>query len=193
MRRSWVVSREFRPVYIIAMTANVMVSDRNRCLEAGMNDYVAKPLRAEELFAALARAVGEQAAGELPELAPAQVVEGGRLDLKAALRDIGDIELLSTMVGMLLAEWDEHLARLETAFAARDREGLRMHAHTLKSLLAMFHAEKGRRLAMDLEQAALVQDAVDWARCTQLHVELAGELGQLKPELDRFAATRLIP
>jgi len=193
MRRSWVVSREFRPVYIIAMTANVMASDRNRCLEAGMNDYVAKPLRAEELFAALARAVGEPESGELPEFVPTQSVEGGHLDLKAALRDIGDIELLSTMVGMLLAEWDEHLARVDTALAARSRDGLRMHAHTLKSLLAMFHAEPARRLAMDLEQAALAADAVDWARCMKLHVDLTGELGQLKPELDRFAATRLIP
>jgi len=193
MRRSWVVSREFRPVYIIAMTANVMASDRNRCLEAGMNDYVAKPLRAEELFAALARAVGEPESGELPEFVPTQSGEGGRLDLKAALRDIGDIELLSTMVGMLLAEWGEHLARVDSALAARNREGLRMHAHTLKSLLAMFHAEQARRLAMDLEHAALVADAVDWVRCAQLHVDLTEELGLLKPELDRFATTRLIP
>ena len=51
MRRSWVVPVDVRPVYIIAMTANVMASDRDRCIEAGMNDYVAKPLRPDDLYA----------------------------------------------------------------------------------------------------------------------------------------------
>ncbi len=63
MRRSWVVSHEFRPVYIIAMTANVMASDRERCIEAGMNDYVAKPLRPDDLYAALARVLGNAEGG----------------------------------------------------------------------------------------------------------------------------------
>jgi protein-histidine pros-kinase len=193
MRRSWVVSHEFRPVYIIAMTANVMASDRDRCLEAGMNDYVAKPLRPEQLFAALARAGGESGEVDLPGLDALPPKASVRLDLKAALQDIGDIELFATMVGMLLAEWDDHLDRVQKALVAVDAHQLRMHAHTLKSLLAMFHAEHARRLAMEIENAAMSTGAVDWPGCQRLYGELADEMTQIRPVLKRFVDTRVIP
>jgi len=193
MRRSWVVSRDFRPVHIVAMTANVMASDRNRCIEAGMNDFIAKPLRPEELYAVIARASVDSSSPLLSEELVAQTGGETRLDLKAALRDIGDVDLLSTMVGMLLSEWNEHLGRVSAALAASDAPGLRMHAHTLKSLLAMFHADTARHLAMEIEQLAQSPEAVDWAECQRLQVELVDELAQLKPTLEQFAATRLIP
>jgi len=194
MRRSWVVSLEFKPVYIIAMTANVMASDRERCIEAGMNDYVAKPLRPEELHAALVRARG---VGE-----GRQEVAGGdavlfetltRLDLDAALRDIGEPELLATMAGMLLSEWEAHLGRLRGAIDVTDAHETRMHAHTLKSLLAMFHAEHARRRAMDIEQATLDVERVDWAACRRLYGALVDEMGLIKPAFERYVETRVIP
>ncbi|WP_265948530.1 PAS domain-containing hybrid sensor histidine kinase/response regulator [Dechloromonas sp. A34] len=77
MRRSWVVSSEFRQVYIIAMTANVMASDRERCLEAGMNDYLAKPLRPEQLCAALARSCEASGGGQLLDADLSPLPAGG--------------------------------------------------------------------------------------------------------------------
>ena len=191
MRRSWVVSQDFKPVYIVAMTANVMASDRDRCLEAGMNDYVAKPLRPEALRAALARAAGQEV-DALP-LAAAPIDDAAQLDLKSALRDIGDPELCATMAGMLLAEWDDHVGRVRQALDAAEPQELRMHAHTLKSLLAMFHANRARRRALELESAAQTPGAVDWARCHQLFGALMNELTVIRPRLKDFVETRVIP
>ncbi len=190
MRRSWVVSQDFKPVYIVAMTANVMASDRDRCLEAGMNDYVAKPLRPEALRAALMRAVGKEA--ESLPLVEVPLDDAAQLDLKSALRDIGDPELCATMAGMLLAEWDEHLGRVRQALDAAEPQELRMHAHTLKSLLAMFHANRARRRALELESAALSPSAVDWPRCHQLFGALMNELTAVRPRLQAFVETRVI-
>jgi len=191
MRRSWVVSHEVRPVYIIAMTANVMASDRDRCMEAGMNDYVAKPLRPAELFAALDRCRG--GSGDEPLVfAPLPARAGGPLDLAAALRDIGEPELFATMAGMFLSEWDTHLGRIKTALDGLDAHDLRMHAHTVKSLLAMFHAENARRYAMEIEHAVMAVDSVDWANCKRLHAALIDEMSQIKPVLKRYVETRVI-
>ncbi len=194
MRRSWVVSQEFKPVYIIAMTANVMASDRERCIEAGMNDYVAKPLRPEELHAALVRARGVGEGGQEVAGGDAVLFETlTRLDLDAALRDIGEPELLATMAGMLLSEWEAHLGHLRGAIDVTDAHETRMHAHTLKSLLAMFHAEHARRRAMDIEQATLDVERVDWAACRRLYGALVDEMGLIKPAFERYVETRVIP
>ena len=189
MRRSWVVSEDFRPVYIVAMTANVMASDRERCFQAGMNDYVEKPLRREALNAALARAVGKisEAADHLQREASGSAA---RLDLDAALKDIGDPDLLAHMAGMMLNEWDDHVARVQRAVVAKDAQELRMHAHTLKSLLAMFHAERARRLALEIEQAVQAAGSVRWDDCRLKFTVLLNELGELKPELESFVLSR---
>ncbi len=193
MRRSWVVSHEFRPVYIIAMTANVMASDRERCIEAGMNDYVAKPLRPDDLYAALARVLGNAEGGGADNVDGGLVGAVTQLDLASAMRDIGEPDLFATMVGMLLSEWDAHLGRLQAAIDATDAHVTRMHAHTLKSLLAMFHAETARRRAMEIEQAALVVEHVDWAACRRLYGALVDEMESIKPAFLHYLETRVIP
>ncbi|WP_265948533.1 Hpt domain-containing protein [Dechloromonas sp. A34] len=94
---------------------------------------------------------------------------------------------------MLLAEWGDHLNRLNQALAAADSQALRIHAHTLKSLLAMFHAELARRQAMALENAAMVEGRVDWPACQRLYGELADEMERIHPLLKQFVDTRVIP
>ncbi len=61
-----------------------------------------------------------------------------------------------------------------------------MDAHTVKSLLAIFHGETARRIALDLERAAKAAEAVDWARCVQLADALIVDMANLKPEMECF-------
>jgi protein-histidine pros-kinase len=193
MRRSWVVSDAFKPVYIIAMTANVMSSDRERCIEAGMNDYVSKPLRPELLYASLERARNEISEGVRSMIDEISVEDGCAIDLSSALKEIGDIALFSKMAGMFLAEWDEYLDRVRRAVEASDVHELRMHAHTLKSLLGMFHADVARRSALELESAATSVATVDWARCKQNLAQLESQMQAIYPELECFVSTGTLP
>jgi len=186
MRRSWVVSDEFEQVYIIAMTANAMDGDRDRCLQAGMNDYVSKPIKPQELYAAIDRGLGLESERR-PDLSrPKDDLSDTSLDLGAAMNDLGDRELLQTMARMLVNEWDGHLSRLQSDLSAENAAQLCMDSHTVKSLLAIFHGEKARRIALDLENEAKAVDGVDWANCRRLASALASEMAQLKPRMERF-------
>jgi hypothetical protein len=86
-----------------------------------MSDFLAKPLRQGELLSALVRAMDD--AEERPRRNVSKVSDhGGALDLKAALEDIDDIDLLVTMARMFLSEWDEYLERLNEALKASPTE-----------------------------------------------------------------------
>ena len=190
MRRSWVVSEEFRPVYIVAMTANAMPGDRDRCLQSGMDDYIAKPIRPQELDAVMSRFF-EYRGGGCTLSAEARSLQKAlgklpSLDLSAALDDLGELALLLTMAKMLLSEWDQHVGRIEESVRARNAAALSIDAHTIKSLLAIFHADEARRLALKLEEAAKAEFVVGWPLVERRAQELLVVLAALKPELARF-------
>lgn len=185
MRHSWVVAEDFRQAYIVAMTANVLPADRERCLAAGMNDFVAKPISRDELLAALARARQAGKENHLLSDFSASETGGNRLDLGVAQKEIGDSRLLLSMVRMLLAEWPTYVGNLENAVAARDAQAARLAAHTLKGLLAVFHADVAKYQAAAIERLLMV-GSVDWQACANYCQALLDEMKQLKPSLERY-------
>jgi len=137
-------------VPIIAMTANAMSGDRDRCLAAGMDGYVAKPVRAEILQREIARLTAGQAVEQAPE--PAL---NGVFDRDEALSRIdGDEALLGALIELFAADAERHLGELDQALAAKDWAELTRGAHTLKGLLATFSARRAEQAASRLEQAA---------------------------------------
>ncbi len=191
LRRSWVVSREFQPIYIIAMSANAQGSDREQCLAAGMNDYVVKPLILDELHAALAKVPAAGDGNWVSASSVGGVLADGCLDLPGALANLGDVDLLVTMASMFLEEWQNYIDKLARALHARDAANSRLHAHTLKGLLAMFNAEVARAHALMIE-GAMTGESQDWDEVGHEFSALQSEMARIRPQLMRFVEKRSV-
>jgi CheY-like chemotaxis protein/nitrogen-specific signal transduction histidine kinase len=130
---------------IIAVTAGAMSEERERCLAAGMDDYLSKPIRIEELSAALA-SVRSPANASRPSAA--LVLDSAALErLQATLGDEATAEVIDTF----LAEGPQLLSTLRLAVERADADELRRAAHTLKSNAATFGATSLSELARHLE------------------------------------------
>jgi CheY-like chemotaxis protein len=144
------------------MTAHAMKGDRERCLAAGMDGYVSKPLSPEALYAAIE---GEPGGGPPPEPAA--------LDESALARHFGDEELLRDVAGVFLESSVDWLADLKTAFQAGDAARIRLVAHTLKGAVGHFGAASVYEAAGRLEQRAQDGGLPDAAELAVLERSLA--------------------
>jgi predicted ATPase/signal transduction histidine kinase/DNA-binding NarL/FixJ family response regulator len=144
-----------RRPWIVATTGNVAVEDRDRCLEAGMNDFVTKPLRREALIGALGRAVPEGSVGT--------PIESGRVVDPAALERLAEAFGGTAAVAEGLAMFLDEAAELVEAAKSALREGrledARRSAHTLKSTASMFGAAALSAAAAEAEAHLTLDDA----------------------------------
>ncbi|MFN3703306.1 ATP-binding protein [Thermomonas sp.] len=146
-----------RRLPIVAMTANAMAGDRQKCLDAGMDDYLAKPVTRAELEQCVARWKGSNLAvpdsppppAQLAERSP-PVLDGGVL---GELREVLGAEV-DRIVTVYLEDAPRLIAQLERAAASNDPIALRVAAHTLKSSSANVGATTLADAARDLEHGA---------------------------------------
>jgi signal transduction histidine kinase/DNA-binding response OmpR family regulator len=158
---------------IIAMTANAMTGDRERCLEAGMDGYVSKPVKPEALYQEIDLILR---GGEHPTAAPPppRVEKLPVYDRADALSRIADDEeLLTTLLDMFIADAPTYLAEIDNALNSADWPRLRRAGHTLKGVFATFSARRGEQVARALETAASAEDG---QTCASLAANLREEV-----------------
>jgi signal transduction histidine kinase/DNA-binding response OmpR family regulator/HPt (histidine-containing phosphotransfer) domain-containing protein len=119
---------------IVAMTAHVMTGDRERCIAAGMDGYLSKPIDRQMLFA-----VVEQ--GESGAAAPGSALAAAPLDRAAVMHRLGgDRELFADVIRLFLEDCPARVAAIKVAIDAHDADGLRAAAHALKGVAANLSA-----------------------------------------------------
>jgi two-component system sensor histidine kinase/response regulator len=174
---------------IVAMTAHAMKGDRERCLAAGMDAYVSKPLHAEQLYAVLQETVAEhpdlRGVAEYPDSLAVEHPENTAL----LARVEGDTQLLGEMAGLFLKNYPRLLEEIRRAVEQRDARALERAAHTLKGSVSNFTARRAFQAARRLERLARQGGPAaqnDWKQVQSTCQELAESLLQLRPVLESY-------
>jgi CheY-like chemotaxis protein len=167
----------FASLPIIAMTANAMASDRELCLEAGMNDHIAKPIDPDQLFGVLLRWIQHQGEGQsmnAPILAHAQPapaavidIEIPGVDVRSGLRRTGsNVKRYKTLLSRFAQQEAGAVDTMRTALAMGDAATAERAAHSLKGASGTLGASALSSIAAEAETAIKLGQRADQVLAT---------------------------
>jgi len=164
-------------VPVVAMTANATEADRQRCLDAGMDDFVAKPMAADDLRAVLQR-IEPRSSGEV------QAVASVSFDYPAAIGG-ADPDVVESIGHAFVESCESQLAEISAAIAGQDGAALLRAAHTLRGLAGYFNAVPVAALSRGLESIA---ERGDWTAANDAEAALRREAMMLNDALSLYLA-----
>jgi PAS domain S-box-containing protein len=172
-----------RRVPIVAMTAQTAESDRSRCLQSGMDAYVAKPVRVPELMKMIESVVpgGSFMNANVESEGTSVESQLQQLDESLALSRVGgDVDLLKEVAELFLDDYPATLEKIKSAVAGRDATALEQHAHSLKGSVSTFGANRAFEAAYALEKQGRSGDLTG---APEGLAQLENALQALRPEL----------
>jgi two-component system, sensor histidine kinase and response regulator len=183
---------EDRHIPVIAMTANVMEGDREEALEAGMDDYVAKPVKAEELEEVLERWIslpdakasspeGETDGAVVPGGGSTDPLDQGVLMNLRELQEEGEPDILAELAELFLEDVTPQLEALRGAIERGDTSSVERVTHTLKGSSSNMGATRMATLCEELED---VVRSGDLSRAPVLIERLKAEFGRVRDALE---------
>jgi len=182
-----------RHIPIIAMTAHAMKEDRERCIQAGMDDYVSKPISPEKLLQSLQNllphklATGPKATepeADEPTEAPPTPASTEIFTPSAVLEAFdNDWEFLTSSIDLFISEYPAMLQGIQQAVAAGNDKDLERSAHALKGMLGNFRAKSAAKTALTLEQMGR---AGDLATAEEELAQLETQVRQLEAQLSQM-------
>jgi two-component system sensor histidine kinase/response regulator len=171
---------------IIAMTAHALKGDRERCLEAGMDGYVTKPIQPAELWHAMETLVSPAASpAAVPASSPAALHPEDEATRAHVLKSAGgSVDFMRQLAQVFLEESATLMSGVRAAIAGGDAKALQAHAHSLKGALALFGSDTATTAAQRLENIGREAELPDApAACAALEAALQ----RLRPTLERMA------
>ncbi|HMW16928.1 MAG TPA: response regulator [Accumulibacter sp.] len=174
-----------RRMPIIAVTANVIAGHREACLQAGMDDYLAKPYDREGLLSILRRWAPPETA--IPDVSPSAMGERRLIDRQVlrTLREVGNAAFVARVIALFIDAMPEKLAALDQAAKTKDNDAVARIARQIKSNGAALGLSEVVKAAAELESAARSSEAA--IPVTAL-TALANAYSNVLPALKRLAA-----